>query len=313
MAGMWRGILLGKRREKVQFRYYEMPEGDLVLALLGRDWVREYGNDIDCLHFHNFLEVGYCHEGVGEFIVEEHEYKFEPGVFVIVPPNILHTTNSKVNTKAFWEWMYFDIERYVNILYQLNLVFDSTFIKNIYEKPIVSDENKYPVLAEIIKNIMREAGEKKPYYRESIKGWLYSFMFEVLRINTDINEKENKKKHLFMIRRAIEFVADNYNREIKILDLAKACNMSESHFRRNFLETMNMRPNDYINLIRIQKACELIKQTEKSMEDIAYSVGFITMSTFDRNFKKLLGVSPCKWKKFNSKLSNYNINAYRGW
>ena len=44
-----------KRKPKMELRYYKMPEGSPILALLGQKWIQNYGNDVDYLHFHNYL------------------------------------------------------------------------------------------------------------------------------------------------------------------------------------------------------------------------------------------------------------------
>ena len=93
--------------------------------------------------------------------------------------------------------------------------------------------------------------------------------------------------------------------------------MSETHFRRVFQEKMNMTPIEYVNFVRIKKACELIDKTDISMEDIAEKVGFITPSTFNRNFRRIIGTSPYQWKKrpdnHEGKLQEYKISALKGW
>ena len=48
-----------RKKPKMEFRYYQMPAGSPILALLGQKWVQNYGNDVDYLHFHNYLEIGY--------------------------------------------------------------------------------------------------------------------------------------------------------------------------------------------------------------------------------------------------------------
>ena len=104
---------------------------------------------------------------------------------------------------------------------------------------------------------------------------------------------------------------------IRVEELAKACHMSETHFRRLFEGCMNMSPVDYINLVRIQKACDLMKKTNDSMDIVAQKVGFATTSTFNRNFKKFLNTSPYQWKinpeNYEHKLLNYHISARKGW
>ena len=93
--------------------------------------------------------------------------------------------------------------------------------------------------------------------------------------------------------------------------------MSESHFRRVFEEGMNMKPLDYINLIRVQNACELLKKTGKSMEEVGEESGFASISAFNRNFRKILNISPYQWKKskenYEGKLLHYRISAQKGW
>ncbi len=99
--------------------------------------------------------------------------------------------------------------------------------------------------------------------------------------------------------------------------MAASCNMSEAHFRRIFVETINMSPIDYLNLVRIQNACQIMNKTDHSMEVVASECGFTTFSTFNRNFRKFLNTSPYQWKKnkdnYENKLLDYNINALKGW
>ena len=65
------------------------------MALLGEKWRQNYGRDIDYLHFHNYLEIGYCHEGKGAMVIGDDEYYFEgEGELTVIPSNYLHTTNS---------------------------------------------------------------------------------------------------------------------------------------------------------------------------------------------------------------------------
>lgn len=45
---------MAKKKPKLEFRYYEIEPNEQVLALLGEDWRRAYGNDITNLHFHNY-------------------------------------------------------------------------------------------------------------------------------------------------------------------------------------------------------------------------------------------------------------------
>ena len=60
------GLHMKKKKEELEFRFYEIPQNQPVLALLGEKWVQHYGSGVDRLHFHNYMEIGYCYGGEGE-------------------------------------------------------------------------------------------------------------------------------------------------------------------------------------------------------------------------------------------------------
>ena len=126
-----------------------------------------------------------------------------------------------------------------------------------------------------------------------------------------------KKTGSSQIAEALDYVRVEYANPIKVEDLANVCHMSETHFRRVFEAYMNMSPMDYINLVRVQRACDIMKKTDDSMDIVAQKSGFTTTSTFNRNFKKFLNTSPYQWKinpeNYERKLLNYNISALKGW
>ena len=92
----------------MEYRYYRMPEGRKVFALLGEKWVQHYGRDIDYLHFHNYMEIGYCYEGTGTLTLGKKNYRFNGGEFTVIPQNYPHTTNSDDDTVSRWEYLFVD-------------------------------------------------------------------------------------------------------------------------------------------------------------------------------------------------------------
>lgn len=86
---------MGRREETyVEFRYYEVPVGRYDLALLGDEWVREYGTDP--LHFHNYLEIGYCYYGDGYMCFGEEKKSYHDGSVTVIPANFPHRTQGQV-------------------------------------------------------------------------------------------------------------------------------------------------------------------------------------------------------------------------
>ena len=93
--------------------------------------------------------------------------------------------------------------------------------------------------------------------------------------------------------------------------------MSESYFRKLFEKYMNMKPMDYVNFVRIQRGCTLLRETDLTVAMVSDRVGYESVSTFIRNFRRIIGCTPNNWKNdeeyVKNKFMNYNVTALKGW
>ena len=310
-----------KKKPTIEFRFYEIPQGESCLALLGEEWIRVYGDGEDLLHFHNLFEIGYCRYGNGIMSLGDKTIHYETNMFSMIPANYPHTTNCK--QENFWEYLFFNAEAIVASMYPDNVSKqrDILYILNKRADLLYADE--HIELAEITKRIMEEMRDKKPYYKETTFNLIKTLVFLLIRLHKSLDAdipaitEVESGADMMTIKPAIEYIENHYAEELKAEVLAQVCNLSETHFRRQFVEIINMPPMDYLNLVRIQNACELMKKTDTSMEYVATECGFGNVSTFNRNFKKFLGTSPYQWKKskdnYANKLLDYNIQALKGW
>lgn len=305
-----------KKKKTAEFRYYEIPQGEPVLALMGSKWIQVYGENIDKMHFHNLLEIGYCHYGDGDLVIEDDQYRFDTGVVSCIPANFLHVTRSDTNVKAFWEYIYIDPE---DILEQWGKSEQEIqdIVEVISKKAFFIKAEENPMIVTLVRAVFEEMQHSSEHYRDCVRGMVYALLFEIVRYNGREAGQILGKNNSLQLESAIEYVGKNYANNFKVADLANECHMSETHFRRVFQEKMNMTPVEYVNFVRVKKACELIDRTDISMEDVAEKVGFITPSTFNRNFRRIIGTSPYRWKKrpdnHEGKLLEYKISALKGW
>lgn len=310
---------MAEKKSKLQFRYYEMGAHDQVLALLGEAWRRPYGNDLVDLHFHNYMEIGICYEGRGMSTLRDYVYPFEGGSIVIVPPNYPHNNTTEPGTVAFWEWMYFDMESVLEDMKAQSFnKLDTEYILNmLYDSALFFQREEYPKISSIILEIRGECDRKAYMYQEKLRGLLQLFVVELLRIHNVKSDMSRKNPRSFQIAPALSYVKKHFSEDIRIQNLANVCNISESHFRRIFQECMNMAPNDYVNAVRVQEASKLLLKSHATMEEIAYRVGFGNVSTFNRNFKKIIGMTPYQWKRspdnYAGQMLDYKISALKGW
>ena len=301
----------------MEFRFYDIPKGDYVLPKLGKGWEQEYGIGYGrMLHFHNYLEIGYCYHGRGELLIEDRTYVYGNNMFTVIPENIPHTTISAPGNICKWEFLFINIKDFIRSEMASESMSTDEIIRIMNKRGTLKTAANHPALNALILKIIDECRNEQMYYKESIKGYLRSFVIEVLRLDEE-RERAGGNRISDFIRGAIEFINAHHAEDLKIADVADKCGMSESHFRRMFENSMHMKPVDYINMVRIDEACRLIRRGDRSIEQIGIAVGYDTPSTFIRNFKKLTDMTPQKWRKMQASggimKSGYHISAQKGW
>lgn len=291
-----------KRKESVELCFYEVPQNESALVLVEQSADYVYRQDVyeePKLHFHNLMEIGYCKRGTGQVLFEEQPHHYETGTITIIPENYPHIIIGEEEDGNGWEYIFFDPKVVLAELYPNNPNAIRDIMQSINCGAVIIDDSKVANLSRIIETILDEAREQKPYSSRMIHLFMGALVVELMRLNKEIPYypyEAGKKTTMGHIATAVNFVENHYHEAIKISDISKACNMSETHFRRTFEEYINMAPADYVNLVRVQKSCELLKTTDDSMDSVAMKCGFSTTSTLNRNFKKYMGTSPYQWK-----------------
>ena len=302
---------------RIQYRYYETPPNCHALALLGTGWIREYGNDLDELHFHNHLELGYCLRGEGTMTFGDRKAPYTTGMFSIVPSYCLHNTNSLPGEKCHWEFLFVNVESVLAQLIPDNSLARAQLLRKINQEAVLLQHEEYPQIANMILTIMDEHREKADRYLESVNGLLQSLLICIARLcGNDLTDTDGGER-IETIAPGIDYAAKHYREKITVSMLANACHMSETHFRRLFLQSMRIPPLAYINRIRVEAACKLLHSTNEAIGDIAVKCGFITITALNRNFKEITGMSPSQWRKdtkyYERRLQDSKIQPYEGW
>ena len=99
------------------------------------------------------------------------------------------------------------------------------------------------------------------------------------------------------LRRAIEFIHDNYEREIAVEEIASAAYLSEYHFARFFKQISGVTPHVYLANLRLERARKLLAETARPISEIASMVGYQSQSHFTKMFKSVTGVTPRAYRE----------------
>jgi AraC-like DNA-binding protein/ligand-binding sensor protein len=99
-----------------------------------------------------------------------------------------------------------------------------------------------------------------------------------------------------MIRRAKDYVASHRSDPINLGQIARALNISKFHFCRTFKQTTGLTFVEYLSRVRIERAKSLLHKNDLRVSEIAYEVGFQSITHFNRLFRKLVGNSPTEYR-----------------
>lgn len=106
-----------------------------------------------------------------------------------------------------------------------------------------------------------------------------------------------KRLHLKTIERAKEFMLENFNTDISLLELARHCYVSPFHFTRLFKQFCSCSPFSYLHQVRLKHAEILIRTTNMPVTDVCFQSGFNRLDYFSSAFSKLYGMSPKNYKR----------------
>jgi two-component system, response regulator YesN len=106
-----------------------------------------------------------------------------------------------------------------------------------------------------------------------------------------------KVKHNYIILKAMEYIKKNYYKDIIVEDMADYVERTPNYLSHLFKKETNITLSEYINLIRIKEAKNLIKNSNHLSYEIAQKVGFADYKYFTKVFKKIAGCAPSEYKK----------------
>ena len=117
----------------------------------------------------------------------------------------------------------------------------------------------------------------------------------ILRIATGLRQDESSRD----LTRSLGYIHMFYSKDILIPDLAKMESLSNSRYITVFKQRMGMPPSEYIIHLRLNVACDLLKNRDMSVKEVAARVGYDNPHFFSKLFKKKMGVSPGQYKDGN--------------
>ena len=118
---------------------------------------------------------------------------------------------------------------------------------------------------------------------------MIELIVKILRLMDNNKQSNISLQNQRLVYRAVEYLRNNYNTDIRLEELAAKSFISKNYFSRLFKEVTGINFTDYVQNLRIDEACSLLKNTEMKVIDIAHQVGFKDMKFFMKYLKNSPG------------------------
>lgn len=256
-------------------------------------------------HFHPELELVYIKESYGKRIIGNAMDHFAAGDMVFLGSDLPHVW---LNDEAFYQGdvklkakaivLYFNKDIFGSLFYSLR---ESFKINQLFEKAarglLISGKTNTSIAAKLEK-----LARKKDF--DIIVGLVeilseLSESKDISFINNEAYVPASEKSPKDRITHVLNYVKQNFKEDLTLSSIAKIANLTPQSFCRMFKTRIKKHFVEYLNEVRIANACRLLLETDESIAEVAYECGYKTVSNFNKQFKKINGVTPKDYKSIN--------------
>ncbi|WP_395677465.1 helix-turn-helix domain-containing protein [Enterobacter sp.] len=256
---------------------------------------RLFANTVRYHHWHQCLEILYVEEGFGVAIVDNRHYTMRPGRLFFFPPFTLHKVMVDEQAEAIYRRTIIHLDPHA----VLKVLRD--FPQTLQRLQKLSRRGGEAWVADVfashahIDHLLEcyaKRASVQPLNSENIASLLIS-LFAMLP-----GDNDGAPGSSHGIASQVMFWLDEHYREKFRLDaLAEELGKSRSYVSRKFHAETGEKIHDYLNTIRLRKACECLLHTDASVREIAEQVGFSDVTWFISAFRKGIGETPLQYRK----------------
>ncbi|NSW90495.1 MAG: helix-turn-helix domain-containing protein [Firmicutes bacterium] len=251
---------------------------------------------------HEFFEMVYIKKGNAVFEISGKVADIGPNSIIIIKPRQPH--KFIVKSKGGCEFIVFNFKfenRVNNEVAEISLEDFLNFLRGKETGPFitlkVNAKNDIIILLDRILTEKKNNDIGSEFLNYLLMLELFVLISRALKMEWENSIKGKSNKLNEVIQAAVNFINNNYERDISLKDISKYVFLSQSYFARAFKEIKGVSPINYLIKVRVERAKELLAGTSRKVGDIAISVGFSNQQRFNEIFKKYTGMTPLQYRK----------------
>jgi len=230
-------------------------------------------------------QINYITDGEGFMETKQGKYHIKPGMILLLRPEMWH--RYRPEEKKGWT------EHYIG--------FKGEFASQLIEKnPLLSKEHIFDIgfhedILGKFDEIINYVQEEKPGYQQIASGIVIQILGKIISITR--NKSFNDSPIESLIQNSCLIIRDNIYKTLNIEELAQSMGINYSLFRKAFKKYTGLSPNQYHLALRIRQSSYQLINSNDSIKEISFRLGFCSVFYFSKLFKTKTGYSPCEFRK----------------
>ena len=256
---------------------------------------RLFANTVRYHHWHQCLEVLYVEEGFGVVIVDHKQYTMRPGRMFFFPPFTLHKIIVDEQAQDRYRRTIIHLDQYALLKGLRDFPYSRQRLHNLTQRAgqswVVDIADIHPHIDFLFSRYEKLAGDS-PLNSEQVSCLLLSLLSMLSEDHPSMSGITDGTASLVMF-----WLDENYMQKFSLSRLAEELGKSKSYISRRFHQETGESIVNYLNTIRLRKACEALLHSQQSVHEIARMVGFSDVTYFISAFGKGIGETPLQYRK----------------
>lgn len=271
-------------------------------------WHSAYENIGFLGHWHKELEFIYLRSGSANICINNQTFAVHAGDLIFCDSGDIHYSNS------------FELNHTIEFLIFDPQILTSGYQYSHFPSPVISAKTLKELgldkaASELFSQVAEELQQKETYYQDIVKAKIRTFWY-LLRRKIPSSPKPviqgSRSVLLNDLQKLLAYLEDHYAENITLEQAAQKMHFSHSHFSKTFKKLTGIHFVTYVNRVRIEHACDAIRNHSGKITEIALNCGFNNIRSFNRVFKEITGCTPSQFAKLpETELSSLSYSVVR--
>ncbi|MBO0457077.1 AraC family transcriptional regulator [Enterococcus hulanensis] len=230
----------------------------------------------------DYWVIHYCIEGEGFFSTPFFpERKITAGDFFIIPSNCKNVYYPNREDPWQYRWVGFTGKLMDQFFSKLKLDKSNCVISHTFDHRI-----------DVLFQDIYESFKKENLFCTMASSFILFDTIDRMNLKTD---DTTQSEHLF--KNILNYIDDNMSENLSVNQISEANSIDRTYLYKLFQTHKGIGPSEYIQNLKLQKACSLLRKSSLTITEIAYETGFSSSSYFSKFFHSKLAISPSTYRK----------------